>query len=116
MDGSGLGSGRRDGLAGGSVNLGEGGVFAVLAGELLPGETVGVEILLPLAAEPLRARALVRHHDRLQSGMEFFGLSVEQQAAIRDWAAEVGVEPERRVRPVAIESGAGSDIGGSGGV
>ncbi len=115
MDVTVLRSGIPDTLPGRSVNLGEGGVSAVLAGELLPGETVGVEILLPLAAEPLRARALVRHHDRLQSGMEFFGLSVEQQAAIRDWAGDVRVEPERGVRPVAIESGAGSDIGGSGG-
>src|SRR5580698_657840 len=83
-----LRSGIPDTLPGRSVNLGEGGVAAVLAGELLPGEAVGVEIQLPLLADPLRTRALVRHHDKLRSGLEFVGLSVEQQAAIRDWAGE----------------------------
>src|ERR1700758_4452674 len=87
-----LRSGIPDTLPGRSVNLGEGGIAAVLAGELLPGETVGVEILLPLTDDPLRARALVRHHDKLRSGLEFVGLSREQQAAIRDWAGEVKAE------------------------
>src|ERR1700685_2692476 len=73
-----LRSGIPDTLPGRSVNLGEGGLAAVLAGELLPGEAVGVEIRLPLAGGRLRARALVRHHDRLRSGMEFVGLSGEQ--------------------------------------
>ena len=79
-----LRSGIPDTLPGRSVNLGEGGVAAVLAGELLPGEAVGVEIRLPQAADPLRTRALVRHQDKLRSGLEFVGLSAEQQAAIRD--------------------------------
>ena len=69
-------------LPGRSVNLGEGGVSAVLAGELLPGEAVGVEIRLPRVADPLRTRALVRHHDELRSGLQFIGLSVERQAVI----------------------------------
>jgi len=111
-----LRSGIPDTLPGRSVNLGEGGIAAVLAGELLPGEAVGVEIQLPLAADLLRTRALVRHHDKLQSGMEFVGLSVEQQAAIRDWAGKVKAEPEPGVRPkVEMESGEGSTTGGSGG-
>ena len=111
-----LRSGIPDTLPGRSVNLGEGGIAAVLAGELLPGEAVGVEIQLPLGADPLRTRALVRHHDKLRSGMEFVGLSVEQQAAIRDWAGTVKAEPELGVRPkVAMESGEGSKTGGSGG-
>jgi TonB family protein len=110
-----LRSGIPDTLPGRSVNLGEGGIAAVLAGELLPGETVGVEIQLPLAADPLRTRALVRHHDKLRSGMEFVGLSVEQQAAIRDWAGEVRAEPEVGGRAkVATEAGDISKIGGSG--
>src|SRR5271155_3469865 len=83
-----LRSGIPDTLPGRSVNLGEGGVSAVLAGELSPGEAVGVEIRLPLVADALRTRALVRHYDKLRSGLEFVGLSVEQQAAIRDWAGE----------------------------
>ncbi len=64
MDVTVLRSGIPDTLPGRSVNLGEGGVFAVLAGELLPGETVGVEILLPLAAEPLVQPPAHRHRSR----------------------------------------------------
>lgn len=110
-----LRSGIPDTLPGRSVNLGEGGMAAVLAGELLAGETVGVEIRLPMAADPLRTRALVRYHDKLRSGMEFVGLSLEQQAAIRDWAGEVKAEPELGVRPnIPIEAGKGSESGGSG--
>ncbi len=78
-----LRSGIPDTVPGRALNLGEGGLAAVLAGELLPGEAVGVEIRLPMSAELLRARALVRHHDKLQAGMEFIGLSAEQQGAIR---------------------------------
>jgi TonB family protein len=117
-----LRSGIPDTLPGRSVNLGEGGIAAVIAGELLPGEAVGVEIRLPQAADPLRMRALVRHHDKLRSGLEFVGLSVEQQAAIRDWAGEVKAEPERGVRPrlgagtVAVAGPGGfTRTGGSGG-
>ena len=73
-----LRSGIPDTLPGRSVNLGEGGVAAVVAGELMPGEAVGVEILLPTAVEPLRARAMVRYHDKLRSGMEFVGLTAKQ--------------------------------------
>src|SRR5208337_3564090 len=36
----------------------------------------------------------VRHQDRLRCGLEFVGLSVEQRAAIRDWAKESKAETE----------------------
>jgi len=111
-----LRSGIPDTLPGRSVNLGEGGVAGVLAGELLPGEAVGVEIWLPMAANSLRTRALVRHHDKLRSGMEFVGLSLEQQAAIRDWAGAAQAEPEQVVRrKVPSNAGKGSASSGSGG-
>jgi TonB family protein len=112
-----LRSGIPDTLPGRSVNLGEGGVSAVLAGELLPGEAVGVEIRLPPVPDPLRTRAVVRYHDKLRSGMEFVGLSVEQQAAIRDWAGEAKAEPEPGVSAEPIEAAAekGSEGAESGG-
>ena len=94
-----LRSGVPDSVPGRSLNLGPGGLAAVLAGELLPGEVVGVEILLPKSIVPLRARARVRHHDKLRCGMEFVGLSAEQQAAIRSFAEETKAEPEKDVRP-----------------
>jgi TonB family protein len=108
-------SGVEDTLPGRSVNLGEGGISAVLAGELLPGEAVGVEIRLPQAANPLRARALVRHQDKLRSGLEFVGLSVEQRAAIRGWVGDAKAELEPGVRgKVPIDAGKGSERGSSG--
>jgi TonB family protein len=95
-----LRSGIPDTLPGRSMNLCERGLAAVLPGELLMGEAVGVEVRLPLPADPLRSRALVRHQDKLQCGMEFVGLSVEQQAAIRNWMEEskAEVEPEPGAR------------------
>jgi len=109
-----LRSGIPDTLPGRSVNLCEGGVAAVLAGELLPGEAVGVEIHLPMQADTLRARALVRHQDKLRYGMEFVGLSLEQQAAIRTWAGKANAPLEADERPtVAIEVEKPSDGGGS---
>jgi TonB family protein len=109
-----LRSGIPDTLPGRLVNLGDGGVAAVLAGELLPGESVGVEIWLPLVAEPLRMRALVRHHDKLRAGMEFVGLSPGQQAAIREWAVAAQVEPETGVRakiPIEPDAARDSEMG-----
>jgi TonB family protein len=94
-----LRSGIPDTVPGRSVNLGEGGVAAVLAGELVAGESVGVEIRLPQSADPLRTRALVRHHDKLRYGMEFIGLSSKQQAVIRAWAGGAKAEVDAGVRP-----------------
>jgi len=112
-----LRSGIPDTVPGRTVNLGEGGIAAVLAGEFLPGETVGVEVRLPLATVPLRTRAVVRHHDKLSSGMEFVGLSVEQRAAIRSLAAGwARAEAEPEVRPkIAAKASGVSKTGGSGG-
>jgi len=91
-----LRSGIPDTVPGRSLNLCERGIGAVLAGEMIPGETVGVEVHLPTAPEPLRARALVRYQDHLRCGLEFVGLSAAQQAAIRDWAelSKAAAEPE----------------------
>jgi TonB family protein len=81
-----LRSGVPDTIPGRLLNLCEDGMAAVLSGDVLPGETVGVEVSLPLDSGPLRTRALVRHQDKLRCGMELTGLSSEQRAAIRNWA------------------------------
>lgn len=83
-----LRSGIPDTLPGRSLNICESGVAAVLAGELTPGETVAVQVHLPPLPEPLRARATVRYRDNLSCGLEFYGATPEQRAAIRDWATE----------------------------
>jgi TonB family protein len=94
-----------DKLPGRSVNLGEGGIAAVLAGELAPGEPVGVEIRLKASAAPLRTGALVRNHDKLRSGLEFIGLSKEQESALHAWVKDSQSEIERDQRaPVSRRS------------
>jgi TonB family protein len=89
-----LRSGVPDTMPGRSVNFCESGIAAMLAGELTPGEAVGLEVHLPLVADPLRTRATVRYQDKLRCGLEFVGLSPEQRAAIRDWVRESKAEPE----------------------
>jgi TonB family protein len=110
-----LRSGIPDTLPGRSVDLGEGGVAAMLAGELSPGEAVGVEIRLPATAYPVRARALVRHHDKLRAGLEFVALSEELRSAIRESTGLSETEPERH-EPVALldAPAEGSENGESG--
>jgi len=89
-----LRSGVPDTLPGRSLNVCERGVAAIVAGELVAGETVGVELQLPPLPEPLRTRALVRYQDRLRCGLEFVALSAEQRASIRDWAKEARATAE----------------------
>src|SRR5260370_36249185 len=81
-----LRSGIPDTVPGRAVNLCERGIAAILAGELTPGETVGMEIRLEGTAEPLRTRAAARRHGRVRCGVEFLGPSKEQRAAMRDGA------------------------------
>jgi TonB family protein len=81
-----LRSGVPDTVPGRSLNLCERGVAAMLAGEVNPGETVGVEVQLSAEAEPLRTKAIVRYQDKLRCGLEFEMISNEQRSAIREWA------------------------------
>lgn len=91
-----LRSGIPDTMPGRSINLCERGIAAVLAGELVPGEAVGIEMSLPSLTDPLRTRAVVRHSDKLSSGFEFIGLSLEQRMAIRDWAKDADLRTEMK--------------------
>jgi len=92
-----LRSGIPDTVPGRTVDASENGLAAMLAGELTPGETVGVQIQLPVMPDPLRTRAKVRYQDKLRCGLEFLWLSAEERAAIRDSAnggkAEVIASP-----------------------
>ena len=85
-----LRSGVPEGVPGRSVDVCEGGICAVLAAELIPDEMVGVEFRLPHLSLAVLAKAKVRYHDRLRCGMQFLGLSGEQQATIRYWAERTG--------------------------
>jgi TonB family protein len=95
-----LRSGIPDFVPGRSVNVCERGIAAILAGELVAGETVGVEVRLSPESEPLRTRATVRYQDRLQCGLEFVSLSASQRQAIREWAKEAKGETELVASPV----------------
>jgi len=85
-----LRSGVPEGVPGRSVDVCEGGLCAVLSAELVPGELVGVEFRLPHLSLSVLAKAKVKYQDRLRCGMQFLGLSGEQQATIRYWAERTG--------------------------
>jgi TonB family protein len=99
-----LRSGVPDCIPGRSLNLSEGGLAAVVAGELRPGDSVGIEMRLPHAPLPLMAKAVVRHQARLRCGLEFVGLSQEQQALIRQWNQTEGEAPMQKTSPPSTES------------
>jgi len=99
-----LRSGVQDTLPGRSVNLCERGLAAIVAGELVTGESVGVELELPQLPEPLRTWALVRYHDRLRCGLEFVALSAEQRASMRDWAREASATAQEISLPISANT------------
>jgi TonB family protein len=111
-----LRSGIPDTVPGRSVNVCERGIAAMLAGELVPGEAVGIELQLPLLADPLRTRALVRYQDKLRYGLEFIGLSAEQRAAIRDWAIQAKAEAEVSASSISAVAKKGADASGGSGL
>lgn len=90
-----LRSGMPASIPGRTLDLGEGGLCAILAGELRPGEEVGVEFRLPQVSMPIRAKAVVRHHDCLRCGVEFLGLSADQEAMIGFWERRIAVATSR---------------------
>ena len=93
-----LRSGIPDTVPGRAVNVCESGMAAVLAQELVPRESVAVEVQLSLGAPPFRARAVVRYQDKLRSGLEFVALTAEQRETIRNWGKQAKTEPEVRAR------------------
>src|ERR1700746_2092483 len=99
MDVTVLRSGIPDTVPGRSLNVCEQGIAAILAQELVPGEAVAVEVQLSHLTAPLRARAIVRHQDKLCSGMEFVGLPAEQQEAIRNWTRQANADTKRGANP-----------------
>ena len=103
-----LRSGAPASIPGRSLDLGEGGVAAVLAAELQLGEWVAVEFRLPNAGPALQTKAVVRHHNQLRCGFEFLDLSGDQRSMIRRWAGNSQPlpirEPPAAVTPLASPS------------
>ena len=96
-----LRSGVPDAVPGRSIDVGEGGVGAVLAAELFPGELVGVEFRLPESGSVL-AKARVCYQERLRCGLQFLAISAEQRKMLGAWALE---SPEAQTRVVAEPKG-----------
>jgi TonB family protein len=89
-------------IPGRSVTLGERGVGLVIAGELHPGDSVGIEFRLPDAGGPFRLKAIVRYQALLHCGLEFVSLTSEQQTLIEHWTRRKSVAD-----PIASSPGAG---------
>lgn len=75
-----------------SLDLAEGGLGALVQGDLQPGETVEIELCL--RPRPLSTIAIVRHTSSIRSGFEFFGLTPEERCRIASL-----------IKPEAIETG-----------
>ncbi len=99
-----LRSGIPENLPGRCTDLSEGGVGAIVAGELIPGQQVAIELRLPNMGVPVRSRALVRYQQLLRCGLQFVGLTPEQREMIRYWASRVPAKPlvEREEEPTRI--------------
>jgi TonB family protein len=80
-----LRSGVPDNLYGRTLEIGEGGMGVVVASQLLLGESVRVEFLLPHMTTPVRATAVVRYRHAMCFGLQFLRLPDEQQQIIRYW-------------------------------
>ena len=99
-----LRSGIPDNIPGRTLEIGEGGMGVVVASQLLLGESVRVEFLLPHMSRPVRATAVVRYQRELSFGLQFLRLPDEQQSIIRYWTrheAEISFVPEHRSAAIA---------------
>ena len=74
--------GERISVWGRSHELGQDGIGGTLTGEIEPGEVVSMEMAMPLAAAPLKVRAIVRYRDGLRHGFEFLAMSAEQRETL----------------------------------
>lgn len=94
-----LQSGIPNNMPGRCCDLSENGLGAVVAGELIAGQSVAIELRLPNVGLPVRARAQVRYQDRLRCGLQFVGLSVEQREKIRYWSSQARVQVKAEAPP-----------------
>jgi TonB family protein len=85
-----LRSGIPNNIPGRTIEMGEGGMGVVPASQLLVGESVRVEFLVPHISSPLRATAVVRYQRERCFGLQFLRLPVEQQSIVRYWTRREG--------------------------
>jgi len=77
-------------ISGRTIEIGEGGLGVVPASQLLVGESVRVEFLIPQVSMPVRATAVVRYRHRRSFGLQFLRLPIEQQSIVRYWTRRQG--------------------------
>ena len=63
-----------------TLDVSEGGVGALVQGDLRLGETVELDLQFP--DRPLSVIAIVRHTSRVRSGFEFLGMTAEERSQI----------------------------------
>jgi TonB family protein len=102
-----LRSGVPDAVPGRSLEIGEGGLGAVLAAELFPGELVGVEFQLPDSGTVL-AKARVCYQERLRCGLQFLSIPAEQREMLGAWTLDM--PPRRAPAPVPLSAPAKPSI------
>ncbi len=68
-----------------TLDISEGGLGALVQGDLRLGETVELDLQLPEQA--LNAVAIVRHSSQVRSGFEFLGLTAEERGRITNVCA-----------------------------
>jgi TonB family protein len=85
-----LRSGIPNNIPGRTIQMGEGGIGVVPASQLLVGEFVHIEFLVPHTSSPVRATAVVRYQRERCFGLQFLRLPVEQQSIVRYWTRREG--------------------------
>jgi|SRR5208282_4253696 TonB family protein len=85
-----LRSGIPNHIPGRALEIGEGGMGVVPASQLLVGESVRVEFLVPHMSSPVRATAVVRYQHEWCFGLQFLRLPVGQQSIVRYWTRRQG--------------------------
>ena len=63
-----------------TLDLSEGGLGALVQGDLRLGETVEIDLQLP--GQSLSAVAIVRHTSKVRSGFEFLGMTPDEKSQI----------------------------------
>jgi TonB family protein len=106
-----LRSGVPDNIPGRTLEIGEGGMGVVVASQLLLGESVRVEFLLPHMSKPVRATAVVRYQRELSFGLQFLRLPDEQQSIIRYWTRHEADISFVAQKPHDADSSLGIEIG-----
>ena len=84
---------KKEVLHGRSKDLGEGGLGAVIPGNIQIGDVVTLEFQLPLHSEPLSLQAEVRYRQGFQYGFRFLHPTDQQKERIRHATRDLPAAP-----------------------